>query len=102
MDAFEAELRDLQPSQLYTCTEKLAEVEGACADADDALASPLPVKRMGSRIVLTDGRTRALAAFRQGRTSVPVYWETDELDWGRPTTSSFSGAWRSASTRWPI
>jgi len=81
MDTFDADIRNLQPSQLYICAEKLAEVERLTAEGDGTPVSPVPVKRLESRIVLTDGHTRAVAAFRRGRTSVPAYWETDLLDW---------------------
>ena len=34
MDTFDADLRDLQPIQLYICTEKLAEIESPTARGD--------------------------------------------------------------------
>ena len=42
---------------------------------------PLPVKKLASKIVLTDGHTRAFAAFLRGETSLWVYWDDDPLDW---------------------
>ena len=81
MGTFEANLSELQPSQLYICTEKLTAVERSLRSAPGRAMEPAPIARLGLRMVLTDGHTRAFAAFRQGRTSVPAYWETDELDW---------------------
>ena len=80
METFEINLVDLQPSQLYISADKLAKVERSMRDAA-ARPEPLPVERVGPRTVLTDGHTRALAAYRAGARSVPVYRETDELDW---------------------
>jgi len=81
MDTFEANLSDLQPSQLYICSDKLAEVARSMRTEQDSSIDPLPVTRLGPRTVLTDGHTRAFAAFVQGRRYVQVYWETDRLDW---------------------
>ena len=81
MDTFEANLSDLQPSQLYICLDKLAEVERSMGCTQGWSMDPLPLKRLGPRIALTDGHTRALAAFRRGRSSLLAYWETDQLDW---------------------
>ncbi|MHC4966183.1 MAG: sugar ABC transporter ATP-binding protein, partial [Planctomycetota bacterium] len=73
--------RDLQPSQLYICSEKLAQVTQSLREAAGASIDPVPVKQLGARTVLTDGHTRACAAFQEGHKSIPAYWETDELDW---------------------
>jgi hypothetical protein len=77
METFDADLSDLQPSQLYISSAKLAEVQRLVG----AKASPLPVRRIGGRVVLTDGHTRALAAWREGRRTVQVHWDDDALDW---------------------
>lgn len=80
METFEINLVDLQPSQLYISADKLAKVERSVRDAT-VRPEPLPVKQLGARIVLTDGHTRAFAAYRVGARSIPVHRETDELDW---------------------
>ena len=77
-EEFEVDLSELQPSQLYICADKLAEV--VQTPGGPAL-DPVPVRRLGPRTVLTDGHTRAFAAFRAGRSRIAAYWETDELDW---------------------
>jgi hypothetical protein len=81
MDAFDMHLMLLQPSQLYVCTEKLAAVERLLDETGGVLPEPLPIKRLDGRVVLTDGHTRALAMLRRGVQTVPVCWESDELDW---------------------
>ena len=81
MDTFEASLADLQPSQLYICEDKLAKVEQAMRGASADGIEPVPVKRLGSRLVLTDGHTRAVAAIRQGRETISACWEDEDLDW---------------------
>ena len=42
---------------------------------------PIPIKRLGNEIIFVDGHTRAFAAFLNGLSEVPVYWEDEELDW---------------------
>ena len=45
------------------------------------LFDPLPVKELNGRVIFTDGHTRAYAAYTLGMSAIPVYWDTDELDW---------------------
>ncbi len=74
-------LGDLQPSQLFISSEKLAQViRGLDSQGLDSL-EPVPVKELDGRVVLTDGHTRAFAAFLRGLDEVPVYRDEDELDW---------------------
>jgi len=42
---------------------------------------PLPIKKLGQDVILTDGHTRALAAHLQGWQEIRVYWDEDDLDW---------------------
>ena len=72
-------LLDLQPSQLYINADKLTAVQHRFAL--NHTIEPLPVKKLASKIVLTDGHTRAFAAFLRGETSLWVYWDDDPLDW---------------------
>ena len=71
-------LDELQPSQLYISTAKLAEV---LRSFDLARIEPVPVKRLGDDLVMTDGHTRAFAAFLCGAAEVPTVPDEDELDW---------------------
>jgi hypothetical protein len=75
-EPFVLSLEEIQPSQLYINHAKLAKVQ-----AGSGSLAPLPVKRLGGRVVLTDGHTRALVAWQAGRTHIEVYWDRDELDW---------------------
>jgi hypothetical protein len=69
----------LQPSQLFISARKLARVERRRPTIADT--EPIPIKRLGRSIVMTDGHTRAVAAVRAGLKRVPVYWEDEELSW---------------------
>lgn len=78
---FTMKLEEMQPSQLFISSAKLASV---MADFDpsrpDSLA-PIPVKELGGKAIMTDGHTRALAALLNGWAEVRVFWDEDELDW---------------------
>ena len=81
METFTSPLAVLQPSQLYICSEKLAQVMADRGASEGDRFGPLPVKKLGGKVVLTDGHTRAFAAFKSGLHKIEVYWDTDELDW---------------------
>jgi hypothetical protein len=74
-------LNQIQPSQLYISSERLSEVIIALDRLKPDLIKPIPVKKLGDKIVLTDDHTLALAAFLRGIWEVRAYWEEDELDW---------------------
>jgi len=78
---FMMRLSDIQPSQLYICSEKLSEVMKTFNMDDPRLMEPIQVKKLGNDIIFVDGHTRAFAAFLCGFSEVPVYWEDEELDW---------------------
>lgn len=78
---FKANLSQIQPSQLYICAEKLATVVASKTLTNAETVEAVPVKKLGSRIVFTDGHTRAFALFQSGITEIYVYWDDDELDW---------------------
>jgi len=78
---FMMNLSEIQPSQLYICSEKLSEVMKTFNRDDPKLMEPIPVKKLGDDIILVNGHTRAFAAFICGFSEVPVYWEDEELDW---------------------
>lgn len=71
----------LQPSQLYISSAKLAQVVQALDAGEPSAHEPLPVKQLGGHTVLTDGHTRALAAFLRGEAEIVVAWDEDDLDW---------------------
>jgi hypothetical protein len=79
--AFMMKLDEIQPSQLYICSEKLDEVMRAIDPGGPSEIEPIPIKRLVGRIIFVDGHTRAFAAFLLGFPRIPVYWEDEELDW---------------------
>jgi hypothetical protein len=74
-------LSQIQPSQLYISAAKLARVQAAFDPRQPASLGPLPVVMLEGQVVLTDGHTRAFAAFLAGLDEVLTYWDEDELDW---------------------
>jgi len=74
-------LVEIQPSQLYISTAKLARVVELWQPPDLLTIPPVPVKRLDGRLIATDGHTRAFAAYRRGLTEIPIVWDEDELDW---------------------
>ncbi len=78
---FTLNLRDIQPSQLYISSSKLAKVlelfkRGRLDDVE-----PVPVKVLDGEYVSTDGHTRMMAWFLNGYSEIPVVWENEELSW---------------------
>ena len=80
-DPFRLPLTDIQPSQLYICTAKLADVLASWDPPHLGTLPPIPIKALNGRIVATDGHTRAFAAYCCGFSEVPVVWDEDDLDW---------------------
>ena len=80
-DLPELTLADIQPSQFYISQQKLSAVERWFTPNDLSRFEPIPIKLLNGVPVMTDGHTRAVAALRAGLHSVPLAWDTDELDW---------------------
>jgi hypothetical protein len=78
---FMMKLREIQPSQLYICSQKLCEVMKAFDPKKPESIEPIPIKKLGNEAIFVDGHTRAFVAFLHGLSEVPVYWEDEELDW---------------------
>ena len=74
-------LSTLQPSQLYINKEKLSVLQSEIDFSDRKNIPPIPVKDLDERWVITDGHTRAFAAYLAGNSRLPVYLDEDELDW---------------------
>ena len=74
-------LNEIQPSQLYISSEKLNEVMKKIEPGKPETIEAIPIKKLGNRIILVDGHTRALAAFLNDFPMIPVYLEDEELDW---------------------
>ena len=81
MKTFFENISDIQPSQLYISKEKLSKVEKYINSVDLDNLDPLPIKKIGNKIFLTDGHTRALALYKKGKKKIKVYWDEDDLDW---------------------
>jgi hypothetical protein len=79
--AFMMKLGEIQPSQLYISSEKLNEVMKAIDPTKLGTIEPIPIRKLGNRIIFVDGHTRAFAAYLHDIPMIPVYWEDEELDW---------------------
>jgi len=79
-ETFLTELDEIQPSQLYISSDKLSKVIKDFP-SKPASVEPIPIKKLRDQIIFVDGHTRAFAAFQRGFSTVPVYWEYEELDW---------------------
>ena len=74
-------LSQVQPSQLYISSAKLAQVQAWWWPRRVERLPAIPVVQLDGFIVATDGHTRAFAACRAGLRAIPVVWDVDELDW---------------------
>ncbi|MFU8827528.1 MAG: hypothetical protein ACNA70_08565 [Brevefilum sp.] len=74
-------LNDLQPSQLYISQAKLSSVAQRLDAALPERIEPIPYKVLDGLKVMTDGHTRAFAAYLAGCAAVPAYKDPDDLDW---------------------
>jgi len=78
---FLTDLENLQPSQLYISREKLTKVQSMYDFSKPFGITPIPVKDLDGMEVMTDGHTRALAAYLAGVSELPTYADPDDLDW---------------------
>ena len=78
---FVTTLTEIQPSQLFISSERLSRVREGSDPLKTQALQAIPVKRLGDRVVFTDGHTRAFAAHEAGLSEVRVFWDEDELDW---------------------
>lgn len=78
---FMMKLDEIQPSQLYISSEKLNEVMKTMDSMKPTAIKPIPIRKLGGRIIFVDGHTRAFAAFLLNFPMIPVYWEDEELGW---------------------
>lgn len=80
-ETFMMKLNEIHPSQLYISSEKLSEVMKMFDPNKPKSIEPIPIKKLGNKIIFVDGHTRAFAAFLHNFSEVLVYWEDEELDW---------------------
>ncbi|MCW4051868.1 MAG: hypothetical protein NWE78_01495 [Candidatus Bathyarchaeota archaeon] len=77
---FLMELNEIQPSQLYISSKKLNSIMENFP-SKPSLMEPIPIKKLGDKVIFVDGHTRAFAALLHRFPKVPVYWEDENLDW---------------------
>jgi RimJ/RimL family protein N-acetyltransferase len=73
-------IANLQPSQLYISDGKLRLVREWFNPDDIDNFDPIPVRLLDKTIIMTDGHTRAVAAYLAGLEKIPIYWDEGELD----------------------
>lgn len=74
-------LSDLQPSQLFISQAKLSSVTQQFDAAFPDRIEPIPYRVLDGLKVMTDGHTRAFAAYLAGCAALPAYEDPDDLDW---------------------
>jgi RimJ/RimL family protein N-acetyltransferase len=77
---FELSLKEVQPTQLYISEGKLNLVKTWFNLSDKTAIDSIPIKRLNGKIIMIDGHTRATLAALSNWDTIPVYWDTDELD----------------------
>ena len=80
-EVFYMDLDKIQPSQLYISKQKLRKIQKTFDSADVLTLEVIPIKKLGSDIIYTDGHSRAYAVYLAGITRIRVEWETEDLDW---------------------
>ncbi|MHA1135175.1 MAG: hypothetical protein ACTSSE_01670 [Candidatus Thorarchaeota archaeon] len=81
MDHFLLLIDQIQLSQIYISSVKLAEVMKAFESGKEDELEPIPIKEIDGNLVSTDGHTRLLAWFLHGHKDVACVWEDTEMDW---------------------
>ncbi|MGY5880500.1 MAG: hypothetical protein RTV31_09620 [Candidatus Thorarchaeota archaeon] len=81
MDRFLLSIDQIQLSQLYISSAKLAIVMKAFESGNEKELEPIPIKELDGNLVSTDGHTRLLAWYLHGYTKVECEWEDVEMDW---------------------
>jgi GNAT superfamily N-acetyltransferase len=74
-------LNSLLPSQLYISQLKYDYWSERLLSSGLLDYEPVPIKRIGNDIFLTDGHTRALVLWQHGVREVDAYFDTDDEDW---------------------
>jgi hypothetical protein len=78
---FQLRIDQIQLSQLYISSAKLASVMRVFEEGNENILEPIPIKEIDGRLVATDGHTRLLAWFLNGHEEVDCEWEDTEMDW---------------------
>ncbi|RDE15638.1 MAG: hypothetical protein C4K48_03410 [Candidatus Thorarchaeota archaeon] len=78
---FSLRIDQIQLSQLYISSAKLADVMSAFENKLEGSLGPIPIKEIDGKLVATDGHTRLLAWHLHGYEEVDCEWEDTEMDW---------------------
>ena len=81
MDHFPLSIDQIQLSQLYISSAKLAKIMKVFESGNEEELEPIPIKELDGNLVSTDGHTRLLAWFHHGHKEVECVWEDIEMDW---------------------
>jgi len=81
MDRFLLSIDQIQLSQLYISSAKLAAVMKVFESGNEKELEPIPIKELDGNLVSTDGNTRLLAWYLHGYKEVECEWEDLEMDW---------------------
>ncbi|TFH06177.1 MAG: hypothetical protein E4H14_11335 [Candidatus Thorarchaeota archaeon] len=81
MDLFHLRIDQIQLSQIYISSTKLADVMNAFDSGKESELEPIPIKELDGNLVSTDGHTRLLAWYLHGYKEVECVWEDEEMDW---------------------
>ncbi|MFT8317791.1 MAG: hypothetical protein ABF651_05935 [Sporolactobacillus sp.] len=80
MAKFFLDLLQIRPSQLYLDAAKIERLKQSFDPLNIRNNAPLPVRKIGGEVFLTDGHTRAYL-YDQARISlIPVYWDENDLN----------------------
>lgn len=74
-------INDIQPSQLYISSSKLANIYEKFNHITTGAITPVPIKKLGKDTIYTDGHTRAFALAQQGEEEIRVFFDEDDMDW---------------------
>jgi hypothetical protein len=78
---FQLRIDQIQLSQLYISSAKLAKVMRVFDEGNEHILEPIPIKEIDGMLVATDGHTRLLAWFLNDHEEVDCEWEDTEMDW---------------------
>jgi len=81
METIIKNINELQPSQVYLSAKKLKKLKKYFDSVNLEKIEPLPIKKIGDNVFLTDGHTRAYLLDKKGREKIKVYYDEDDLDW---------------------
>ena len=79
--SFWLRIEQIQLSQLYISSTKLASVMRVFEGGKQDALEPIPIKEIDGMLVATDGHTRLLAWFLNGHREIECEWEDTEMDW---------------------